>query len=138
MKKYRYLFAAAALILASCASKDEPIEPGTVVDGIVLKADLPDRQEPDTKTSLSQDGSVYTVLWKTGDKISINGTESAAVESGDNGKRSVDFTVSGPLSAPFKVLYPGTTSANQISLPDTQYYVADVLTELLLLPMVMQ
>ena len=125
MKKYRYLFAAAALILASCASKDEPIEPGTVVDGIVLKADLPDRQEPDTKTSLSQDGSVYTVLWKTGDKISINGTKSDPVASGDNGKRSVDFTVSGPLSAPFKVLYPGTTSANQISLPDTQYYVAD-------------
>ena len=123
MKKYRYLFAAAALVIASCASKDEPIEPGTVVDGIVLKADLPERQDVDTKTTISRDGSVYTVLWETGDKISINGIKSEPVASGDNGKRSVDFTVSGSLSAPFMVLYPGTTSENVIALPDTQYYV---------------
>ena len=35
-----------------------------------------------------------------------------------------EFTVNGELSAPYKVLYPGTTSPNVIALPATQNYVA--------------
>jgi len=116
-------FAATSLILSSCTIKDEPIAPGAVVDGLVLKADLPDRQDVDTKTSIVPvDDNKYEVRWKTGDKVSINGTLSNAVESSD-GQRSAEFSFEGTLTAPFKVLYPGTTKTNVISLPATQNYV---------------
>ena len=108
-------------LIISCKA-EAPGGPGTG-DRFILRASLP---EGDTKTMLStkQDG-VYKVLWKTGDKISINGTLSNAVASADNGKKAVDFTVSGSLSTPYKVLYPGTTSSNVIALPATQSYVAN-------------
>jgi len=126
------LLAVLALGLAlSCTKTDSPAEePQTDpsietghVDGMVLSASV---DESETKTTLSgPDGTAYKTLWKTGDKISVNGTLSDAVAAGDNGKTQVDFTVSGSLSAPYNVLYPGTTSSNVISLPATQTYVAD-------------
>ena len=79
-----------------------------------------------TKTTLAgPTNNIYEVHWKTGDKISVNGALSNAVASADNDKKNVDFTVSGSLSAPYNVLYPGTTSANVIALPATQTYVAN-------------
>ncbi|MBO4339937.1 MAG: hypothetical protein J5835_00715 [Bacteroidales bacterium] len=110
--------------LVACSRTDtlEEESPTGPVDGMVLSASL---NESVTKTTLSgpSEGK-YQVLWKTGDKISVNGTLSNAVASADNGKKNVDFTVSGSLSAPFKVLYPGTTEDRTISLPATQNYVA--------------
>ena len=93
------------------------------MDEFVLSASM-DNQE--TRTSLgapSGSPAVYEILWKTGDKISVNGALSNEVASGDNGKKDVDFTVSGSVSAPYKVLYPGSSSANLIVLPSTQSYV---------------
>lgn len=118
-------FAATALILSSCTNKVEPTtpeEPETVKE-LVFSADLPEGQESDdTKTTLAND---YQILWKTGDKVSVNRTLSNEVASKDNGKRSVSFTVSGSFSAPYKVLYPGNTGAdNVLVLPATQSYVA--------------
>ncbi len=93
-------------------------------DVFVLEAQLP--EDAVTKTTLSApDNGAYKVQWKTGDKISVNGTLSEAVASADNGKTNVDFTVNGSLSAPYNVLYPGTTYANIIALPATQNYVAN-------------
>ena len=105
----------------SCNKSDSPEQPEGTVDGMVLSASI---KKSETKTSLQKDGEVYKILWKTGDKISVNGTLSNAVSAGDNGKKDVDFTVDGSLSAPYNVLYPGTTSTNVISLPATQTYVA--------------
>gem|GEM_PF-1326399 len=101
---------------------DAVIEPGTTVDGIVLSVGLP-KNEDETKTSLGapQDG-VYQILWSAGDKISINGTESSALSSG--GTKEAEFTVEGELTAPFNVIYPGTTSANKVTIPVSQTYVA--------------
>ena len=139
---WKYLgltFASAAFILSSCTNKVEPTtpedpteiptpeKPGTV-DEFIIKADLPDRQDPDaapadTKTSISRnDSGVYTVLWNTGDKISVNGTKSNAVSSGV-GERAGEFTFPSTPSSPYNVLYPATTSTNVISLPATQNYV---------------
>ncbi len=104
-----------------CAKNDGPAEPDVEtgsVNGMVLRASMPDGV---TRTTLSED---YQVLWQTGDKVSVNGSLSNAVTSTDNGKKAVKFTINGTLSAPYKVLYPGTTSANVISLPATQNYVA--------------
>ena len=118
-------FAATALILFSCTNKVEPIAPEEpeTVNELVFSADLPEGQESDdTKTTLAND---YQILWKTGDKVSVNSTLSNEVASSDNGKRSVSFTVSGSLSAPYKVLYPGNSSSDKVLvLPSTQSYVA--------------
>ncbi len=117
MKKYLITALALVLALLSCTKEEETNE-----SVMVLSASI---SEPETKTTLGapNEGGVYQVLWQAGDRISVNGTLSEALGSGDNGKKNVDFTVSGSLSAPYKVLYPGTTSSNVITLPDTQNYV---------------
>lgn len=107
----------------SVACNVEPVPSQPEADGAVtsleLCASLPSAQ---TKTSL---GSDYKVLWSAGDQISVNGVLSNAVADEDHGSAEVRFRVEGNLVAPFKVLYPGTTSSNVITLPATQNYVAD-------------
>ena len=115
------LVAAIALGFAFGCTKTAPdVETGSV-EGMILSASI---SGPETKTMLGSRGAgVYPVLWKTGDKISVNGTLSDNDVTSD-GQTVVDFTVSGSLTAPYKVLYPGTTSPNVITLPATQSYVA--------------
>ncbi len=115
-----FLLPLAGWLMVGC-DKQPQQEPGTV-DKLVLSASLPDAG---TKTMLNHHDDVYDVVWKTGDKISVNGVISNAVPSEYDGQKVVDFTVEGSLSAPFKVLYPGTGEERTISLPATQNYVAD-------------
>ena len=111
-------------LLFSCKSDIESAEkaqPGK--DGFVLRAGMPDAS---TRTALgAKNGDAYPVVWKQGDKVSVNGTLSNAVAAGDDGEKLVDFTFpSTPSGSVFKVLYPGTASENVIVLPATQTYVA--------------
>lgn len=109
--------------LAACAADPAPSQPEDASTVLTLDASLSDAQ---TKTSLgTPDGAAFPILWNTGDRISVNGILSNAVEETDNGKESVRFRFEGNLSAPYRVLYPGTTSTNVISLPAVQNYVAD-------------
>ena len=123
--------ACTAFLLLACTQKPEPVEPADPEvpeapeePAFVLSVALSDA---DTKTVLhTDDGETFDNFWVTGDKISVNGTLSDAVSEGDNGKKLVEFTFpSAPSGEPYKVLYPGTTSANVISLPATQSYVAN-------------
>lgn len=111
-------------LVASCTAVPNPEDDS--FEGIIISASLDDEE---TRTSLAETGEGaerrYEVRWKTGDKISVNGNLSNAVASADNNKKSVDFTVSGSISAPYKVLYPGTSSTDVITLPATQNYVAN-------------
>ena len=119
--KIGIILALAGSWLTACS--EEPAPP-KAEDKFVLSASLSDTQ---TKTALGDVGGVgdkVEIHWKTGDKISVNGTLSDAVPAGKDGEKDVEFTVSGSPSAPYKVLYPGTTSPNVITLPDTQTYVA--------------
>ena len=127
MKKvylFGFILAVAGSWLTACSEERTPSQPGTEPDGIVLRASLSEAQ---TKTALgTPNDGVYQVLWKKGDRISVNGNLSDNdVTAGQDGDAHVDFTVSASLTAPYKVLYPGTTSENVISLPDTQNYVAN-------------
>ncbi|MCR5560350.1 MAG: hypothetical protein K6F58_00830 [Bacteroidales bacterium] len=111
-------------LLFACKSDIESAEkaqPGK--DGFVLRAEMPDAS---TRTALgAKNGDAYPVVWKQGDKVSVNGTLSNAVAAGDDGEKLVDFTFpSTPSGSVFKVLYPGTASENVIVLPATQTYVA--------------
>ena len=113
----------AGWLIASCTALPAPEandDPNTV-DKFVLRASLP---EGATKTALKFEDDVYKVVWQEGDKVSVNGVMSEAVSEADNGKKAVDFSVNGSSSAPYKVLYPGTTSSNVITLPAKQNYVA--------------
>lgn len=118
------LSAAAAMCLALSCEKTSPRE-GEPQDGaMILSASVSDQE---TKTMLgASSNDVCEVLWKTGDKVSVNGVLSDnAVTAAQNGTKNVDFTISASLSAPYKVLYPGTASENVITLPATQNYVTD-------------
>jgi endonuclease/exonuclease/phosphatase family metal-dependent hydrolase len=118
MKKYLITALALVLALLSCTKEEETNE-----SVMVLSASI---SEPETKTMLHKEGDKYEVRWKTGDKISVNGVLSNAVSSEDNDQKNVDFTVEGSLSAPYNVLYPGTTSSSDvITLPATQNYVVN-------------
>ena len=104
--------------LVACTAEPAP----TAEDSFVLSANL---ENTGSKMCLgSPTDNAYPILWQTGDIISVNGTTSSALSSTYNGKKVATFTVSGTQSAPYKVLYPGTTSANVITLPATQSYVA--------------
>jgi endonuclease/exonuclease/phosphatase family metal-dependent hydrolase len=117
--RFGFILAVAGSWLTACSLEQTPSTPGFEPDGMVLRASLSDVQ---TKTTLGTlDNGEYPVLWKAGDKVSVNGTVSSALEADD--QVVAEFTVSGSLSAPYKVLYPGTTSANVITLPATQTYV---------------
>ena len=122
--KFGIILTAASVFLMACSADPAPSRPEGNTDSFILSASLPDTQG---KTALgTPDGAGNAeILWKTGDRISVNGALSNAVSAGDDGKKVVVFTVPGSLSAPYKVLYPGTSSQNVISLPATQNYVAD-------------
>lgn len=118
-------------VLSLIACSREPVADNgktedTPVSGrMVLSATMP--VDGQTKTYLGSpdaDGNV-DVLWKTGDRISVNGLLSDAVASADNGKKVVDFSIEGSTTSPYKVLYPGTSAENVVQLPSTQNYVAD-------------
>jgi len=113
------LFAAIAALCSTGCKPEVKEQPGDV---FVLTAGLDDAL---SKTTLSGpvDGT-YEVHWASGDKISVNGTLSGSAANIREDGRVADFTVSGSLSAPYNVLYPGTTSTNVIALPATQTYVA--------------
>ncbi len=114
----KFFIAALALLALSCTKQQENTTgSGAKVYKLTASVD-------ETKTTLSQDGSVYKILWATGDKISVNGQESDPVSSADNGKKSVNFSVTLDETGPYKVLYPATTSQDVVSLPATQNYVS--------------
>ena len=116
----------ALVVLPGCNGNgslwDNDIETGSV-DRMVLSASV---LQTDTKTALgAPNEGVYEVLWQEGDRISVNGTMSDnAVTAKQSGQRNVDFTITSTLTAPYKVLYPNTTSPNVIILPATQNYYA--------------
>ena len=105
----------------ACAVEPVPGQPEDNTNCLEFCASL---QSAQVKTSLGADPN-YNVLWSAGDQISVNGVLSNAVADEDHGSAEVRFRVEGNLAAPFKVLYPGTTSTNVITLPATQNYVAD-------------
>lgn len=112
--------AIAAGTALACNGLEQPQQ----IDAFVLEASLPDGAA--TRTSLSpKDGDIYHILWQAGDKVSVNGTISDGLPSGDYSESSAVFSFSSaPAGTPYRVLYPASSSTNVVSVPAVQNYVA--------------
>lgn len=100
MKRLTFILCVAACALASC-QKEMPSDNanGTKVT-VTVGSDL-------TKTALGEkDGTSWPVLWQSGDKIDINGRESAPLTEG--GDVTAEFSFEDQLTAPFKAAYPSS------------------------------
>ena len=107
---------------AGCSVETVPAQPEETPTATYLELSA-SHADVQTKTSLGAEPD-FNVLWSEGDQISINGVLSNAVAEEDHGKSEVKFRVNG-VTAPYKVLHPGTNSTNVITLPATQSYVAN-------------
>ena len=128
MKKLFFALTALAVI-ASCAKEQEVENPETAGNGevgtVILSANL-----PETKTALGEkSGDVWPNYWSAGDKISVNGVSSEALDDSFAGKASATFTVDG-IAAPFYAAYPASALSEYnagsatITIPSEQVYVA--------------
>ncbi len=115
----------AALVLASCAS-NEQFAPTPRPDGKTIRATI----ESATRTTMVEDGDVYHIYWKAGDKIRCTDDGEGTLviyETADNGVASANFTwsaesgtqVLSPDSLKFWAYYP---AVKKRALPAVQQY----------------
>lgn len=124
MKKI-YLLSAAVLCILAAASCEREI---SAPEGMrtTISASL-----ESTKTALGdKEGTSWPNYWKAGDKISVNGVESDALDASADGQASAEFTFAGILSAPYYAVYPASAvsaynaGTATVTVPGTQAYVA--------------
>ena len=109
MKKYMYIAAFAAAILATACSKDAQT-PESAPAGTVFTATL----TPLSKASI--DPGKVMVLWNPGDRICVNGAVSNALTETAS---SAVFSFEATLAAPYRAIYPAELykDASNITLP---------------------
>lgn len=118
----RITFALSALFLVAC--QGDNTSEGVYGDGATtLTVAL-----PTTRTSLGdKSGDTYPVYWSEGDKIAVNGAESAAAVVDASNASLANFTFSSALSYPYNITYPytSTTTAEvaKVIFPAEQNYV---------------
>ena len=106
----------ATLLVAGCA-KDNLVEPKPLQEGTTVLTSV---AAPSVKTVLQDDEKV---LWTNGDKINVNGVESAALEL-DEAAASAQFTFEGLLESPYNAVFPSSIykDATTVTLPAYQTY----------------
>ena len=123
MKKILFPIAMmATLLVAGCAKENlaEPETPAGVQEGTtVLTAVV----APSVKTVLQNDAQV---LWTNGDKINVNGEESAALELEEAAATATFNFPESVLSDPYKAVFPASIYKNEntVTLPAYQTYEA--------------
>ena len=137
MKKIFKTLPLALIVMSiySCTSDDETVQ--DVNDNSSVVTTFTCTQENDgnaTKAALDSDSK--TILWKTGDAISIFGNDKENkkydLDSGSNGKSTGTFSGTGAVTSPYVAVYPYTAGAtlnddgtvSNIVLPDEQEAVA--------------
>ena len=101
-KMYLILGLALGMLTVACSTDTTedvmPLPQGEVTLGVSL--------EDASRTELGAfDGKEYPVLWTKGDKVLVNGVESAEVDASFVGGKYAKFNVAG-VQAPFTVVYP--------------------------------
>lgn len=132
MKTLRYsILPLCVAALASCGelnvdSPEAVLPEGPQAEGTVLTATI----GPATKTVLGDKDAQgkYKVSWVEGDKINVNGDESAEAVIAEDGKAS--FSFGKEMAAPFKAVYPSSSfksvseNAVTVTVPSEQTYKA--------------
>ena len=122
MKRFFAIIGLALAMLTTSCSKD-PIsnESNLPSDSVTFTVSL---KAEAARTSLGEfNGSKYVVLWGEGDKIGVNGVESAAVEAQYVGTSTATFTVA-DVTAPYNIIYPSTAlnKEGHVVAPQSQPY----------------
>lgn len=119
MRKNRIIFLFAAIALLAGCAKEEKI--GPVGDGHSLTVSL-----GQTKTHMENNvGTAHKIFWSNGDKIRVNGNESAALDGLGDDVRTATFEFATPLSStPYNIIYPSSiyTDETHVTLPAVQDY----------------
>ncbi len=130
-KMYMILGLALGMLTVACSTDTTedvmPLPQGEVTLGVSL--------EDASRTELGAfDGKEYPVLWTAGDKVMVNGVESAEIDVAHVGGKYAEFNVSG-VQAPYTVVYPveavketvviDGTYASVLYLDPEQKYAAD-------------
>jgi len=126
MKK-RIIWAAFAAIALTACQRELDVQEQTV--GVFTAT----TESTTTKTELSPDGSVFNVVWQSGDQIAIeDAAANAGVYSTTSTGTHASFTFASgkeAATAPFKAWYPaGIYNEGKPELPATQTYVAGNIT----------
>ena len=124
MMNKKIFIAALALLALSCSKQQENVIKDGGSGPFVLSASLEETKSSLVCEDIDATQRVYKTVWNTDDKISVNGKLSNGVDSSHDGDKSVDFTFEGGITetSVYKVLYPGTTSQNTVTLPASRNY----------------
>lgn len=146
MKKIQFFLAAlSACILTIACQKETPAQIPDDNDDATSAVDIPAEEPlvfsavtegPTTKTEMSDNGDdTYTVIWKNGDAINVNGYNLNLQTSEQPDGYGPGYTrgnFAGPInpaaggtSPKYKALYPSSIFGTPGSLPTEQSYVAD-------------
>ena len=120
------LIATSAGLLFSCSKGEADLTEPEASEGKGFKGTT----EAATKTALSQNGSVYNVLWQNGDQITVvDAASNVGVYSTTSTTSHADFTLTSGAEAitpDYKAYYPATLyNSGTPTLPATQNYVSD-------------
>ena len=118
MKNLTKLFVAVAVLLTSFACTTDVTEDlGVNLAGqTTLTLSL-----EESRTQLGEKaGEVYPLYWSNGDKISVNGVESAEVEVGANSAVAT-FTLPGTLATPYCIAYPAAAEGQVLFAAEQSY-----------------
>ena len=118
MKNLAKIFVAVTVLFTSFACTTDVTEDLGVKAGgqteIVLSLE-------ETRTQLgAKAGEVYPLYWSAGDKISVNGVESADVEVGANSAVAT-FTLPGTLATPYCIAYPAAAEGQVLFAAEQSY-----------------
>jgi len=124
MKKILFPIAMMATLLVAGCAKDNLVEQKPLQDGTTVLTAV---AAPSVKTVLQDDEKV---LWTNGDKINVNGVESAALEL-EEAAATATFRVGSVLSTPYKAVFPASIykDENTVTLPAYQTYKAGSFAE---------
>ena len=118
MKNLAKIFVAVTVLFAGFAcTTDVTSDLGVQTDGqttITLSLE-------ESRTQLGEKaGEVYPLYWSAGDKISVNGVESAGVEVGAN-STAATFTLPGTLATPYCIAYPAAAEGQVLFAAEQSY-----------------
>lgn len=123
MKKFILISTAALTIVAAVSCNKEKKDPSEI------RTTINATMEPVVKTALGvKDGNAWPNYWKTGDVISINGSNSDPLGSGYDGKSSASFTFGSTLNTPYYAAYPASAISSYsngtatVTFPAVQFH----------------